>query len=33
MYEANMTVEDITRTLNISRATFYKYKKQAEQRK
>lgn len=33
MYEANMTVEDITRTLNISRAIFYKYKKQAEQRK
>lgn len=33
MYEGNMTVEDITRTLNISRATFYKYKKQAEQHK
>ena len=27
MYEANMTVEDITKTLNISRATFYKYLK------
>jgi len=25
MYEAKMTVEDITKTLNISRATFYKY--------
>lgn len=25
MYEANMTVKDITQTLNISRATFYKY--------
>lgn len=25
MYEAKMTVEDILRTLNISRATFYKY--------
>lgn len=25
MYEAKMTVEDIIRTLNISRATFYKY--------
>lgn len=27
MYEAKMTVEDITKTLNISRSTFYKYKK------
>ncbi|WP_035399386.1 recombinase family protein [Exiguobacterium sp. OS-77] len=26
MYEAKMTVEDITKTLNISRSTFYKYK-------
>lgn len=26
MYEANMTVEDITKTLKISRSTFYKYK-------
>lgn len=25
MYDAKMTVEDITKTLNISRATFYKY--------
>lgn len=27
MYEANMTVEDITKTLNVSRSTFYKYLK------
>lgn len=27
MYEAKMTVDDITKTLNISRSTFYKYKK------
>ena len=27
MYEANLTVEDIVNTLNISRSTFYKYKK------
>lgn len=26
MYEANMTVDDITKTLDISRSTFYKYK-------
>lgn len=26
MFEANMTVSDITKTLNISRTTFYKYK-------
>lgn len=28
MYEAKMTVEDVTKTLNISRSTFYKYLKQ-----
>lgn len=28
MYEAKMTVEDITKTLDISRSTFYKYLKQ-----
>ena len=28
MYEAKMTVDDITKTLNISRSTFYKYLKQ-----
>ncbi|WP_214764570.1 recombinase family protein [Exiguobacterium sp. s141] len=28
MYEARMTVNDITKTLNISRSTFYKYLKQ-----
>lgn len=27
MYEAKMTVDDITKTLNISRSTFYKYKR------
>lgn len=27
MYEAKMTVDDITKTLNISRSTFYKYRK------
>lgn len=27
MYETKMTVEDITKTLNISRSTFYKYLK------
>ena len=26
MYEAHMTVDDITKTLDISRSTFYKYK-------
>ena len=26
MYEAKMTVDDITKTLDISRSTFYKYK-------
>lgn len=30
MYEAKMTVEDITKTLKISRSTFYKYKNQQE---
>lgn len=30
MYEAKMTVEDITKTLNISRSTFYKYKKKSQ---
>ncbi|WP_214749977.1 recombinase family protein [Exiguobacterium sp. s189] len=30
MYEAKMTVDDITRTLNISRSTFYKYKKESD---
>jgi len=30
MYEAKMTVDDITKTLNISRSTFYKYKNQQE---
>ncbi|TCI50360.1 recombinase family protein [Exiguobacterium sp. SH5S13] len=29
MYEANMTVDDITKTLDISRSTFYKYKKES----
>lgn len=28
MYEAKMTVNDITKTLNISRSTFYKYMKE-----
>lgn len=27
MYDSNITVEDITRTLKISRTTFYKYLK------
>ena len=27
MYETKMTVDDITKTLNISRSTFYKYRK------
>jgi len=30
MYEAKMTVEDITKTLNISRSTFYKYQKKTK---
>ena len=30
MYEAKMTVDDITKTLNISRSTFYKYKKESD---
>lgn len=30
MYEARMTVDDIIKTLNISRSTFYKHKKMME---
>lgn len=33
MYEAKMTVDDITKTLDISRSTFYKYKKRLDHQK